>query len=233
MRKTAWEIAPWYRSDFTIFGREGEDDGGTDNSGADGDDDADDDDSDDDADEDDAEDDTDEKSKKSDTAALRKALREERAARKALEKDKAARDKAAARQKKGEENELTTLKHDHEEATTKLGRLAAGFLTAELNTAIREEARSQKFRDPSDALALISREDLDFEQDEDDPSKVEIDADSVKDALKALARKKPHLIASGTDDDGPTGSTGIGRGRKKGSGERTVEDYRNMGYSAL
>lgn len=229
--KTAWEIAPWYRSDFTIYGREDPTDG---DPGKEGTDDGNEDDPDDEADEeDDGDEDEGEKPSARDTAALRKALREERAARKAAEKREAARVKQEARAKKAEDSELGTLKEEHKETTTKLERLAAGYLTTSLNSAIEKQARELKFRDPSDATALISRDDLDFEQDEDDPSKVEIDGDVLKDALKKLARAKPHLIASGTDDDEPSGSPGIGRRKKRGDGEKSVDDWRAAGYPAL
>jgi hypothetical protein len=231
MRKSAWELAPWYRQNFTIFGAEDGDEGNGEGTGADGDDD--DDDSDDGDDADDDANDGEADSSDSKTAALLKALREERTARKALEKKDKARERADARKKTEGDDALTATRTELEETRKKAEALASGFLKTSLNTAIKDAARDLKFRDVSDALALVSRDDIDFDQDEDNPDQVDIDQDTVKAALKKLAKAKPHLITSGTDDDDPTGSSGVGtRKNKKGNGDKTIEDWR-AAYPAL
>jgi hypothetical protein len=69
---------------------------------------------------------------------------------------------------------------------------------------ITKLATKMKFRDLDDALKLVERDDIDVDQDDDDPSQVDIDETSVNDALKKLAKSKPHLLIAG-GDSGPSG----------------------------
>lgn len=213
--KTAWELAPWMREDFTVIGAEGEGDGdggdGSDGSGdGDGDGDSDDDDG-----EDEGEGDGGESDSAKDTAALRKALQEERAARRRLEKEQKTEQRKRERANQSDKEAAAQAKKDAEEAAARVTKLAEGFKRTALDRAIEKVAANLKFKDVDDALKLVDRSLIDVDQDEDEPDKVDIDADSVKRAVKKLADAKKHLIASGTDDDLPSGSQFGNNGTRK------------------
>jgi hypothetical protein len=86
----------------------------------------------------------------------------------------------------------------------------------------------------------VRRSDIDFDQDDDDPSEVEVDLDTVMDALKDLARRKPHLVVkkgsgNGKSDGGDgkpakSGSKGAGKGGDK---TKTTEETLKTKYPAL
>jgi len=208
-KKTAWELAPWMRENFVVFGAEGEGDGdgGEDSSdsGDDGDDEGDD--------EDEEDDDSDLGDEEKNPVKLKSALEKERLARreaekkaKTLEKEKAREQRLRDRKKQSDTDELATAKKELEESNQKSTRLAAGFKRTALDRAIETAATALKFRDTDDALKLVDRDLIDVEQDEDEPDKVDIDKDSVKRAVKKLADAKKHLLQSGTEDGGRTGS---------------------------
>ena len=95
------------------------------------------------------------------------------------------------------------------------------------------------FADTDDAISLVKRADIESEQDEDDPSDVEVDTPSVKAALEALLKKKPHLKASKKDEDEEdedeeekpatkrTGSR-VGAREKRGKGKNSDEHLREL-----
>lgn len=70
--------------------------------------------------------------------------------------------------------------------------LADSLATQALHTAILAMANTVGFIDPEDALAIAKN--IEVEQDENDPTQVEVDEALVKAEVKALATKKPHLI---------------------------------------
>lgn len=218
------EILESLDEDMIFFGAEEGDDQGAD-SGSDQNDSDDGDDGDDGDDEDsrDASSDT-------DTAALRKALQEERAARKKLEKEKKAEERARQRKEQGDSAALKQAQEDLDATRQRAEKLAEGFKRTALDRAIEKAAQSFKFRDPEDALIMVDRSAIDVDQDEDDPADVKIDADSVKRAVKALADKKKHLLQSGTEDDEPTGST---FGNRNNGKKKTAEAEYKAKYSAL
>lgn len=224
--KTAAELPEWLRDGVIFVGAEENDN----NSGDQGGDDSEDEDEDED---DDTEENENEGSEGKDQSneALLKALREERKERKRLEREQKRRERAEARGKKDGQNELQQTKEDLEKARDREQKLAAGFLKSAVDRAIEKAARDAGYTDPDDAVRLIDRDDLDVDQDEDDPSKVDIDPDSVKAAVKALANKKKHLLKKGTEDGEPTGSTfGGRRGKKKQPAKE--EEYRSK-YPSL
>lgn len=182
-----------------LFAEDGDDDSGDDESQ---DDDADDDDGDED------DDDTGKKGKDEDdpTAGLKSALKKERTERKRLEKE--AKKLRAAQQKIADKDKSETdqSKDEAREATEKAARLAAKLQTNAVDTAILRAASSftvdgKKFTDIDDAISLVKRSEIEVEQDEDDPSDIEVDSDSVVTALKALAKRKPHLLSGASKDD--------------------------------
>lgn len=232
--KTAWELAPWMRRDFVIRGAEGE---GGDGAGGDGAGDGDGEDGEDDEDGGDGEDDNEPDDLPDDRKELKNALAKERKERRDAEKAKRTAEKKLAqqerqrsRQNQSDAEALQTAKKDLESSQTREKKLAEGFKKLALNRAIEKAASKMKFRDTDDALAMVDRSLIDVDQDEDEPDKVDIDDDSVKRAVKKLADAKKHLLQSGTEDDGPTGSQfGSNRGGKKPSKDEELVSK----YSAL
>lgn len=160
----------------------------------------------------------------SDAAALKRALESERRARREAEKRVKQYDKAkeeAELAKKGEVEQATARA---EKAQQRLENLTAGYVKLNLDSAIR--AAAGDFTDPSDALAGVDRSKIVYEQDEDDPSIVTVNAKSVKDAVKALATEKPHWLKQGTNDGDKTGSKfGAGQSQRKSPEEDLKEKY--------
>lgn len=166
---------------------------------------------------------------KPDVTGLKSALARERAANKAKEKELKALRKAREAEENAKKSDLEKAQAEAEANKTKAEKLAAGFLKTNINSAIRRAAEKAGFIDPDDALAGISREDITFEQDEDDPSEVEVDQKSVDKAVKALATKKPHFVKSGTDDGEPSGSQfGGSKKQKKTSDDELRDKYPSL-----
>lgn len=211
------ELPHWLLAIGDIIGAEGDDDSG-DQSG------------DDDGDEgDENDDDASDASEEHDDAddpkvkGLKTALATERASNKSnakelkrlereLKKAKAAQDEKELEEKSEVEQAKTKATKAEEKAT----KLAAGLLKRDIDSAIEKAARDAGFIDIDDALSGVDRSKITFEQDEDDPSDIDIDLATVKAEVKGLASRKKHLIRSGTEDGEPTGSTFGGSKRKKG-----------------
>lgn len=165
------------------------------------------------------------------TKGLRSALAKERAARKAAER-------AQKKLQKDADDKALAEKSELEQATTKLTKaeqvvekLKAGYLKREVTSAIEKAATKAGFINIADAVdALKDSDEFSVEQDEDDPSEVNIDLKALEKAVKGLATKKPYLIKSGTDDGEATGSQfGNAGGGKKKDGEKSLKDL----YPAL
>lgn len=149
-----------------------------------------------------------------------KAKREERRAN-ALAKEKKTRELA-------EMGELEQAQTKVTESQDKISRLAAGILRRDLDAAIRSAAVKANFVDPEDAVALVNRSALTYEQDEDDPSDIDIDLKTIQAEVKRIAQKKPHFIRGqeNTDeDDEPTGSEFKRKGKKRTTEEALMEKY--------
>lgn len=161
---------------------------------------------------------------KPDVTGLKSALAKERAENKRKDKELKRLQKAQQAKEDAEKSDLEKAQGEAETSKAKAEKLAAGFLKTSLNSAIRAEATKLGFIDVDDALNGISRDDLEFEQDEDDPSDIDIDQKSVQKAVKALATKKPHFIKSGTDDGEPSGSQFGGSNKKKKSSDDELRE---------
>jgi hypothetical protein len=166
-----------------------------------------------------------------DLDGLRKALKAERELRKKAERgqklterEKRKLQKAQDDIKAAEDGELNAAKKSAEEATTKAQRLGEKLRQSALERAIMDEARKQKFRDPDDVITQLQRSNfsgIEIDQDDEDPSDIDIDEKSVQKAVKAVATSKPHwLIASG--ETGPSGSSFNG-GKPGSKGDRDKE----------
>lgn len=168
-------------------------------------------------------------------AALEKALETERKQHREERKlrRKAERDARQAAQQKEESEEAKTL----EETQTKLAaeadknsKLATRLLNNERDAAILAEARRQKFIDPTDALIDDVRNAVEVDQDDEDPSDIEVDSTSVKNAITKLATSKKHLIGEPNEGD-RSGSRFRKRGTKDDeatSDEKLKETYPSL-----
>lgn len=147
-------------------------------------------------------------------AALKKALENQRKITKAQDKELAAFRKAKQTQADAEKTEVDRLAAEKQRGEEKIAKLAIGYRSAAVEKAITEAAAKAKFKDPTDALRSEVIAAIGVEQDEDDPTKVEIDADTVAEAIKKLAKSKPHYLV------GPAGTQGSGSpsGSKFGGG---------------
>lgn len=141
------------------------------------------------------------KENKDDTDGLKSALAKERSERKKFEREvKALRKKQEVADSK-DQSETDQAKTKAAAADAKAVKLAERLNRTAVDNVILKLAPTLKFRDLDDALSLIKRADLIVDQDEEDPSEIEIDEDSVLAALNDLAKKKPHLIVAEGQED--------------------------------
>ena len=177
--------------------------------------------------------------------ALRKERKERRAAQKQM-KDlqrqldelkptgkggKGSEGKGGSDDEKSEEDAENKRKLASAEARSE--RLAERLARSAVDTTIIQvagEAKMPKFTDIEDVLKLIDRDDIDLEQDEEDPSAVEVDKDTVRDALQTLAKAKKHLLVSGNGQGGDKTGSKFGGGNKK---RTTSKDALRKKYPAL
>lgn len=162
-------------------------------------------------------------------AGLRSALEKERRERKRLERENKLFLKEKEAKEAAEKSEAEKATDRANKIEAKLQKLAEGYRMREVNDAIRKAAREAKFIDPDDAIAGVDIDLIEIEQDEEDPSRVTIDTKAVTRLVKELASKKPHFIASGTEDGEPTGGK---FGSKQQSQKDPDEAIREM-YPAL
>lgn len=162
------------------------------------------------------------------TAGLKSALRKERAERKRLERElrklgkkpvKKVAKKAETATEGDEEDETSEAAQAAEARAEKLG---TKLLKNAVDTAILKHGSD--FKSSDELLALVDRKEIDVDQDDDDPSEIEVDEESVRDAVKALAKKSPHLLKS--KDARKVGSGSKLGGRSKKSKEPSEEELR-------
>lgn len=186
-------------------------------------------------DEDDDDEDDESKSKKS-TQGLKSALRKERMERKRLARElkKLQRTSPKPDEKSGENKEdeeedekSAAAVKKAEAAEERADKLAVKLATNAVDTVILKYAND--FKDVNDVLQFVDRKEIDVDQDDDDPSVIEVDEESVKDAVKALRKSKPYLLKSETER---TKSGSKFNGRKKDKTAISDEKLREK-YSAL
>jgi hypothetical protein len=165
-------------------------------------------------------------SKSDDTESLKSALRKERMARKRLERE--VKRLSAATSNGSEDKEEETKPEVDAERNNREKRLAQKLQKAAVDNLIIKHAG--EFKDANEALALINRTVIEVDQDDDDPSEIEVDEDSVIDAVKALAKKSPHLLLTKEDRKVRSGSS-FSKSRRKGS-EPSDEELKRK-YRAL
>lgn len=174
------------------------------------------------------EDEEDDKADKRDTKGLLAALAAERQAHKVAERERKKLQKEKDEKDLSEKTDIEQAQIKEKTASEKVQKLAAGLLKRDIDKAIKDEAEKLKFLDPNDAIDLIDRSKLVYEQDDDDPSKVTIDLAIVKAQVKDLATRKPHFLSKGTNDGEPTGG-GFG-GSKNQNGKKSDDDILKERY---
>lgn len=202
----ATELPYWLLLEsLTVRGREDDDNDDSSDDGSEDDDDGDN--------EDDSSDDSSDDSKKNkegddeNVQGLLSALKAERKQRRDAEKRaKAAERKLNAGKKPKEDDggddgskDDSEIQEQLRSEQTKTTRLAERLRLREIDAAIIQVAQDAGFIDPTDAVTDFIRNQVDYDQDEDDPAEVEIDMDTVEDAVKKLARKKKHLVGEVPD----------------------------------
>lgn len=205
------EETPWWLLVSEIVGFEEDEDEETEDEEEEDEDSEDEEDEDSDEDQEEGEEDT---SNQRNIEGLKKALRTER-----MERKKLARELKKLKTKPSEE-ESEPEENSQNNAT--LEKLAEKFRTNAIDTVILKYAAD--FQDNSVLLRLIDRSEIDVDQDEEDPSEIEVDEDSVKDAVKALAKKSPYLLKS---EEERTRSGSKFAGSKKNKNRISDEALRN------
>lgn len=167
-----------------------------------------------------------------DTDGLKSALNKERRERRRLEKENKRLAKAESERADAEKDEVTRASDTAKAAEAKAQKLADKLKDRELENAIIKLAGPMNFADMDDVLLLIDRSSIDIEQDEDDPSDIDLDEKSVQAALDALKKKKPHLVKA--EEKGPpkSGSRGAGTGGSK-TKEQLDDEALRAKYPAL
>jgi hypothetical protein len=171
---------------------------------------------------------------------LKSALRKERTARREADKERKrlqreldARGEVEGKKDKKDEKSQAKKAEEDRAQQEKGEKLAAKLATNAVDTAIIKAAGGSKmpqFADVEDVLQLINRDEIDWEQDEDEPDDVKVDADTVVDAIKALAKKKPHLLLTEKQRKQRTASK-FGGSKKTAKGQ--TEEALRKKYPAL
>jgi len=169
------------------------------------------------------------KDKTEDTTALKSALQKERRARKTNERELKKLQKLVAGQEDKEKSESDKAKEDASKAESKAQKLAVRLKDSAIDNAVLKIAQRLKFRDTDDALKLVNREEIDVEQDEEDPTEIELDEGSVETALQALAKAKPHLILAEGQED----KSGSKFGGSRKSPDKLQDEKLMAAYPAL
>lgn len=198
---------PWYMT-LEISGNEGEEEG-NDDSESEG------------ESEEESDEETEDKSTsgdddKPDVEGLKSALAKERKMKREAERElrKIRRTQQETQQNKDEEQtEVKKIQAERDSERSKSEKLAERLRNVAVDNLIMRYAGDQ-FADLDDVLKLINRSDIDVEQDDEDPSDVLVDDDTVKDAVKKLAKSKPHLLKITSEGGGKTGSE-FGGGKKQ------------------
>jgi len=165
-----------------------------------------------------------------DKARLEKALEAERKQRRQLEKENIRFKKAQKESEDQEAKDLREANEKIEKSRTTVERLATTLRTQAVHTAIERAARDANFFDVDDAIHGVDMEEIDVEQDDDDPTQVSVDKDSVKRAVTKLANAKKHLIKP--PGNGVKSGSNMGGSPGNNDGKASEEDLKKR-YPSL
>lgn len=227
------EDTPWWMQ--AIVGFEDEEETDDDDSDEDEDSEEEDEDDEEESEEDDEDDDEDEdgkgkkkpaKKSSENVEGLKSALRKERMDRKRLEREvRRLKSKNKPPEKPGDKPSETDDKPKEDTATKVNEKLAKRLRDQAVDARIISWATKSGFDDPDDAVRLLDRKDILVDQDEDDPTEIEVDDESVEDAVKALAKRKPRLLTSKDEQRNRSGSKfgGQSKGKNKGLSDEALK----------
>lgn len=144
---------------------------------------------------------------KEDVKKLKEAARKERVEKRALAKEL----KELKGQKQTEQVQEETKQVEQQQRVNdeRLAKLAAGFRDARVEQVVAKVAAALNAASPEDVydhLKLRNFPDIDVDQDDDDPTKVTVDEDDVKAAVKKVLKAKPHWVKGAAGDGTPSGS---------------------------
>jgi hypothetical protein len=173
-----------------------------------------------------------EESKGENVEGLKSALRKERIQRRNAEKELKKLHRGASQKDEQDTKDVAKANARAQSAEAKSEKLAAKLRDRAVDSEILIAATKMKFADVDDAIALLDRDDIDVEQNDDDPSDVQVDRDSIEEALKVLVKKKPHLLRV-ESEGGSDRSGGKFGGRRDGSKGDPDEEALKELYPAL
>jgi hypothetical protein len=162
-----------------------------------------------------------------DIRGLKSALKKEREARKLAQRELR---KLKAKPKVTKKANSDDSEEDKDQGPSEREvRLAARLRDQAVDQVITKFASKMNFVDIEDAINLVSRKDIDVNQDEDDPTDVIIDEETVEDALKDLIKRKKHLVQAPVSKV-RSGSkvTGKNNGKKVTDKEALKKKYRAL-----
>lgn len=232
----AHDTDPWWLTEgLDLVGFESEDDSGEDDEGED--EENDDTDEEEENSDDEGADDEDEESEEDDKeggkkniAGLKKALREERLARKKAERElrklKPPK-KTPPPPKDDDEDKDGESNSDSNKDDARVIALASKLKKSAIDTAIL--SFGDGFKSSEELLALVNRSEIDVDQDEEDPSEIDVDLETVEAAVKALAKKSPHLMKG----RGTGSKSGSKFGGKNSRNSKASDEQLKKKYSAL
>ena len=169
------------------------------------------------------------KDKAENNDGLKSALAKERKAAKDAQRALKAAQKRLDELDSKDKSDTDKAKDEASKVTALNAKLALRLRTTAVDNAIIQLAGSLNFRDVDDALQLVNRELIEIEQDDDDPSEIDLNKASVKAALEKLAKAKPHLIAA----EGQGEKSGSKFNGKKQSTKDADEEVLKKLYPAL
>jgi hypothetical protein len=160
---------------------------------------------------------------------LKSALQAERRERKKLERENRKLLQAQKELDDKDASEVTKATKKAEALEGNVKNLAAKLRTTAVENQITRFAAELNFRDLGDALVQVDRSKIEVDQDETDPSDLEVDEASVKTAVEKLAKDKPYLLKA----DGDVDETGGNVGRKGKKDDSLSEQALRDKYPAL
>lgn len=160
------------------------------------------------------------------SSGLRKALESERGLSKSAKKELTKLQAAEEARKKEALSELDRTKLERDEAKTRLTTLEQQLETTRIESSVLFEAAKLRFVDPQDAIKMINRKDITIDAETGEVS-------GVAEALKALVKAKPYLVANGEEGDDKNKSKGKGIGNNTNKGPKGKEEEKPNAQEAL